>query len=94
MTLAETGVVGLAALALLQVTFLCAVWRTRKYFLPTERHYSFLVLGGALVVSRLAHGMVDHYWTRGTLLIGWGCAGMAVGAYYAARERARESGRL
>jgi O-antigen ligase len=94
LTLAETGVLGLAALSLIYVAFLRMVWTTRKHFVPTEPCYSFLVLGGALLLSRLGHGLVDHYWSRGALMIAWASAGMATGAYYIACDRLKATRRL
>ena len=39
--------------------------------------YSALVLAVALTTGRLAHGMVDHYWSRGPVTVAWAAVGMA-----------------
>ena len=38
---------------------------------------SALVLAVALTIGRLAHGMVDHYWSRGPVTVAWAAVGMA-----------------
>ena len=35
----------------------------------------------ALVTLKLAHGMVDHYWTRGSIMCAWASVGMASRIY-------------
>jgi hypothetical protein len=47
-------------------------------------------LGAALVVSGLAHGLVDHYWSRGAIMIAWAAAGMATFAFWAVKRRLAE----
>jgi hypothetical protein len=49
-----------------------------------------LALGAALVVSRLAHGLVDHYWSRGAIMIAWAAAGMATFAFWEVKRRLAE----
>jgi hypothetical protein len=87
-TLAETGVVGLAAFALIHVAFARMLWSAQRALKRTDRTYSFLAIGGALMAVKLVHGMVDHYWSRGALLIAWAGAGMATGIYLKTRRRA------
>ena len=76
-TLAETGVLGLAALTLVHV----AVWRmgarTSRQVAWTDPAYSALVLAVALTLGRFAHGLVDHYWSRGPVTVAWAAVGMA-----------------
>ena len=86
-TLAETGVLGLASLSLIYLAFYRMIWWTQKYVLRTDTAFTFLVAGGALVMDKLVHGMVDHYWSRGAITLSWASAGMAVGVYYAVRQR-------
>jgi len=31
-----------------------------------------------LVLGKLVHGMVDHYWSRGAIMIAWASVGMAL----------------
>lgn len=76
-TLAETGILGLASFALALAVFFAMVWRTQKTLERDSLAYSLLAIGGSLMLSRLLHGMVDHYWTRGPTVMGWAAAGMA-----------------
>jgi len=86
-TLAETGVLGLGALALIHLIFLRMVWRAQKRISREDELFSLLALGAALVVSRLAHGLVDHYWSRGAIMIAWASAGMATFAFWEVKRR-------
>ena len=52
------------------------------------------VIGGALMLSRLAHGQVDHYWSRGALILAWTGKGMALHAHYIVLRRVRSAQRL
>jgi hypothetical protein len=90
LTLAETGVFGLGALALIHVAFLRMVWRAQKIVEREDELFSLLALGAALVVSRLAHGLVDHYWSRGAIMLAWAAAGMATYAFWEVRRRLAE----
>jgi hypothetical protein len=90
LTLAETGALGLGALALIHLVFLRMVWRAQKLVAREDELFTLLALGAALVVSRLAHGLVDHYWSRGAIMIAWTSAGMAVFAYSEVRRRLEE----
>ncbi len=80
-TLAETGVLGLLTLALVFSSFFAMVWRTQKRLAPNELAYSLTAIGGALMLARLCHGMVDHYWARGPTMMAWAAAGMATSIY-------------
>lgn len=88
-TLAETGVLGLVALASIHAAFFAMVWRTQGRLDRGDPLYSLVAIGGALILARLAHGMVDHYWARGPTMMAWAGAGMATGAYFALPERLR-----
>jgi hypothetical protein len=66
--------------------FLRMVWTTRRYFPQTDIRYSLLAIAGALMLYKFMHGSVDHYWSRGAITPAWASVGMAVYAYYAARQ--------
>ena len=89
MTLAETGVLGAAAFLLIHAAFLQMIWRAQKQIARPEAWFSLLCIGGALVLDKLVHGMVDQYWSRGAVMAAWAGAGMATRAYYVAVDRAR-----
>jgi len=90
LTLAETGVLGVCGLLLIHVVFLRMVWRAQKIVAREDELFTLLALGAALVVSRLAHGLVDHYWSRGAIMIAWAAAGMATFAYWEVKRRLAE----
>lgn len=92
-TLAETGILGLGAFLLIHAVFFWMLWRAQGAFSRSDPLYSLLAVGGALVLSKLLHGMVDHYWSRGHLLLAWSSAGMATAAYWAALARVRDARR-
>jgi hypothetical protein len=87
LTLAETGVLGIVTLLGVHYSFLRMVWKTQMRLRRTDPLYSVVAIAGALVVGRLIHGMVDHYWGRGPVMIAWTAAGMATYAYFAVRKR-------
>jgi O-antigen ligase len=91
-TLAETGVLGAGAFALIHLTFFGIVWRARKLIPREDEIFSLLAIGAALVINRLAHGLVDHYWTRGALMLAWAGGGMATFAAWEGRRRMRAGG--
>jgi hypothetical protein len=78
LTLAETGMIGLALFSLIHLHLGVFIWRRHKWFDPSSIAFSAVALAGALVAARLAHGMVDHYWSRGAILAAWAAVGMAV----------------
>lgn len=79
LVLAETGIFGLFFFALIHVNLAAFIWRNHKWVPSMSIAFSCLALGGALVTARLAHGMVDHYWSRGAILAAWAAVGMALG---------------
>jgi hypothetical protein len=85
--LAETGIPGLIAFAAIHGVYLQMVRKTKKFVPETSPLYSLLVVGAALVFARLVHGVVDHYWSRGALLVAWGGAGMSVAVYFHVRQQ-------
>jgi len=87
LTLAETGVPGLLALLTVHGSFVAMVWKTQKHLAHSDMVFSLVALGGALVVSKFIHGMVDHYWSRGPIMVAWAAAGMATHGYFVTRQR-------
>lgn len=88
-TLAESGVLGLLSFALVHIVFFAMILRTHKLMARDNIHYSVLLIGGALVLRHLTHGMVDHYWSRGAVTLAWGSAGMAAYSYFAVHRELR-----
>lgn len=89
LTLAETGVLGLLVFLVLHVIFMGMIWGAQRVVARTQLEFSVLAIASALVVGKLIHGMVDHYWSRGTLMAAWGAVGMAVFVSQTARARRR-----
>ena len=87
LTLAETGVPGLATWLLIHFILVRMVWRDHQYVAQSDILFSLTALGGALVTSKLIHGMVDHYWRRGAIMVAGGSAGMATHAHFIIRKR-------
>jgi len=87
MTLAETGVLGAAALLLIHFAYFRMIWQAQKRVARSEALFSLLCIGGALVLDKFVHGMVDHYWSRGAIMAAWASAGMATRVYYIAMGR-------
>ncbi len=79
-TLAETGVPGLVTFAAIFVAFGWMVVKARRRLTPTDPAFSLLAIGAALMAGKVAHGCVDHYWSRVMLPV-WAAAGLAVYAY-------------
>jgi len=80
LVLAETGIIGLFLFLLIHANVAWFVWKSHGRLSPQSMAFSCVALGGALVFARLAHGCVDHYWSRGAILAAWAAAGMAVAA--------------
>ena len=87
--LAESGVQGLASFLLLQAVVLGLAWKVHRRLDPRDARFSLVTLGGALIVCRLVHGLVDFYWARGALLWAWGAVGMLTVVYYETRPGRR-----
>jgi O-antigen ligase len=89
MTLAETGVPGLVTF--LAIHAVATYWFVRSYRVgcssPAAR--SLVLIAAALLWGRFAHGLVDHYWSRGAISIAWSTLGMAAGAVAAQRSARR-----
>jgi hypothetical protein len=78
LTLAETGPLGLLAFLAVHASLFWGVWSRRRFADPYSGASSALVLSGALVLGKFLHGMVDHYWSRGAIMIAWASVGMAL----------------
>ncbi len=87
MVLAETGILGLLAWSAVHIAFFRMVWQTQAKIARDDPLYSLVAIGGALIMARLVHGMVDHYWARGPTMMAWAAAGMALGAYFAVQHQ-------
>jgi hypothetical protein len=87
LTLAETGVPGALTFLFLQFSIIAMVWKTQKRLRRDDPLYSAVAIGGALLLGRLIHGMVDHYWSRGAITIAWAGVGMATYGYLIVRQR-------
>jgi hypothetical protein len=87
LTLAETGVPGALTFMALQFAIVNMVWKTQKRLRRDDPLYTAVAIGGALLLGRLIHGMVDHYWSRGAITIAWAGAGMATYGYLVVRQR-------
>ena len=75
-TLAETGVVGLAAFLIFHASIFSRAWTLRRHIPPDSPLASLPALAVALVLGRLAHGMVDHFWSRGAIMVAYASVGM------------------
>jgi hypothetical protein len=94
LTLAETGVLGLATFLYVHWSLARLVWVDHRKVGKRDSLFSLIALGGALVLSKFIHGMVDHYWSRGAIMIAWAAAGMATHAHFVLRQRLRPRPRL
>lgn len=90
LTLAETGLVGMAAFLAMEGTLGFVMWRAQRRMPRESFAFSLVVLACALGVGKLSHSMVDHYWVRGTLLSSWAALGMGARAAYEERRRRRQ----
>ncbi len=75
--LAETGVPGLLTFLGLNAAVVFMVRRARRRVPPQTLAASLLVIAPALIVGKFMHGLVDHYWSRGSLSAAWATVGMA-----------------
>lgn len=86
-TLAETGVPGLLAFAGVQAITLLMIYKTQKKMSRTDKLYPLVGAPAGLIVNKLVHGMVDHYYARGPLLMAWASVGMATMVYNILKDR-------
>lgn len=89
-TLAETGVLGAVLFLAVQVSVVMMVFKLRRVVGPDDPRFTFVVLAGGLLIGRFAHGMFDHYWSRGAILVAWAAVGMLVRIYSEAAPRAAQ----
>ena len=80
--LAETGVLGLGAFVLIHIVLYRMIWTSYASVPRESLASSVLAIAGALVASKLGHGLVDHYWSRGSLMLAWAGVGMAILVHY------------
>lgn len=86
MTLAETGVLGLAAFLAIHLAVIRMAHDSLRVVTPQAGWpFSVLVIGTALLFVKFAHGLVDHYWSRGMISLAWAGAGMVLGVYSTVR---------
>ncbi len=76
-TAAESGVIGLGAFLSIFITMFIFFWRVRRWLPQQGIASSAVALAVALNAAKLMHGLVDHYWTRGSITLAWGMVGMA-----------------
>ncbi|MBC7785844.1 MAG: O-antigen ligase family protein [Burkholderiales bacterium] len=86
-TLAETGVVGLATFTMIHVVFVLAMVKVQRHLTPKSPVYALPALGAGLLMGKFMNGMVDHYWSRGALMMVWAAAGMGLSAYWYVRHQ-------
>ncbi|MBE7158102.1 MAG: hypothetical protein INR62_06645 [Rhodospirillales bacterium] len=89
--LAETGVPGLLTFLGLNAAACWMVWRPYRRTPPHTLAASLLVIAPALIVGKFMHGLVDHYWSRGSLTTAWAAVGMAT---FVISEQRRQRRRL
>lgn len=77
-TIAETGVLGLAAFVSIHVVAIYTVMKKRVRVDVRSPGFTVLVLAAALLLGRFAHGLVDHYWSRGAITAVWALVGAAL----------------
>lgn len=77
-TLAETGILGLIAFTAIFVMFYRWSWILTRKLELTDTRTIIVLMGVGLITSRLGHGMVDHFWSRGVLTM----AGASIGLIY------------
>jgi hypothetical protein len=87
LTLAETGILGFVTFFSIQGILIVILFRTQRRVLRSDPLFTFLALAGALTISRLGHGMVDHYWSRGAITVAWASVGMATYAIVILQQR-------
>ncbi len=78
--LAETGVLGLAAFLWIHVALMVKMWKAYPSAARSEGLGTLIAIGTGLLLSAFVHGLVDHYWSRGVILVTWGSVAMALAA--------------
>jgi hypothetical protein len=81
LTLAEVGPLGVAAFLTAHGAVLWGIWRRREGLKNSMGPVpSAHALAGALVLAKFMHGLVDHYWSRGAIMVAWSSVGAALAA--------------
>ena len=91
--LGETGIPGLLSFLALNATVILMVRRTYQRVPRQTMASSVLVIAPALVVGKFMHGLVDHYWSRGSLTAAWATVGMATFVIADVRRQRRQLAR-
>ena len=91
--LGETGVLGLLSFLALNATVILMVRRTYRHVPRQTMASSVLVIAPALIVGKFMHGLVDHYWSRGSLTAAWATVGMAAFVIADVRRQRRQLAR-
>ncbi|MDR3707773.1 MAG: hypothetical protein P4L33_05710 [Capsulimonadaceae bacterium] len=78
-TLAETGVIGLTAFLFMHAALLYIFFQGLRIVPRDSAYASIYSIASALLIAHFAHGLVDHYWSRGALMMVWAAVGMAIG---------------
>ena len=87
--LAETGVPGLIAFLVLNASVVFMVVRVYRRVPPQSLSASVLAIALGLILGKFMHGLVDHYWSRGSLTTAWATVGMSSYVVVAQRRRRR-----
>lgn len=88
-TLAETGLVGLLAFLAIHLSATKHLMRTYRLAAPGSLTLMAAGLALALVLGRFAHGLVDHYWSRGAITTAWCMTGAALSLVAVRRSEVR-----
>lgn len=81
-SLAETGILGLATFVWIHVAIFWMLWKARMRVFVGSASHSVIAICAGLVTAKLTHGLVDHYWSRGSLMLAWCGVGMALRVYF------------
>lgn len=88
LTLGETGVIGLVAFIGMFLsgfyTFFLALRATRG----DPQSWPLVVIGAAMLLVSLTHGLMDVYWRRGVGFMGWSSVGIAANLLVRKRRQA------
>jgi len=87
-TLAETGVLGIVAFLWIHVSAGRTLLRSYRVAPPGSLTLMAAGIAMALLFGRLAHGLVDHYWSRGAISAAWCLVGAAMALTQSARRQA------
>ena len=87
--LGETGVPGLVTFLFLNASVVFMVVRTYRRVPPQSLSASVLAIALGLILGKFMHGLVDHYWSRGSLTAAWATVGMATFVVVEQRKQRR-----